>query len=347
MKALIHTKPYCFEYSDFPDPAFGDDEVLIRVKACGICGSDVQGCTGKTGRRIPPLIMGHEASGIIEQMGKNVPVDVGLEKGDRVCFDSTVYCNECGPCRKGLFNRCEARQVLGVSTPDFRRHGAFAEYVAVPWWIVSKIPDNLSFVHSALLEPVSIGMHAANRAPQPDENGTVVVIGAGTIGLFILQAARLRGAETVIVCDINEFRLGVAKKLGANEVVNPAGSDLRETVLRVTENKGADITFEAVGYAKTFKDAVSVTKMGGHIVAVGNLEQTAEFDLQQLVAKEHTFTGSYASSGEFRHCIDLVASGKINVEPLVSDVMPLQDGQQAFDRLLKAEEDLLKIVLEP
>ena len=347
MKALIHTKPYCFEYSDFPDPVVGNDEVLICVKACGICGSDVQGSTGKTGRRIPPLIMGHEASGIIEQMGKNVPVDAGLEKGDRVCFDSTVYCNKCGPCQNGFFNRCEARQVLGVSTPDFRRHGAFAEYVAVPWWIVSKIPDNLSFVHSALLEPASIGMHAANRVPQPDENGTVVVIGAGTIGLFILQAAGLRGAETVIVCDINEFRLGVAKKLGANEVVNPAESDLRETVLRVTENKGADITFEAVGYAKTFKDAVSVTKMGGHIVAVGNLEQTAEFDLQQLVARELTFTGSYASSGEVRHCIDLVASGKISVEPLVSDVLPLQDGQQAFNRLLKAEEDLLKIVLEP
>ena len=343
MKALLYTKPYCLEYSDFPDPAAGDDEVLINVKACGICGSDVHGFTGKTGRRIPPLIMGHEAAGIIEEVGKNVS---GFEKGDRVCFDSTVYCSKCQPCRMGLYNRCEKRQVLGVSTPEFKRHGAFAEYVAVPWWIVSKIPENMSFVQSALLEPVSIGTHAANRAPI-STNDTVVVIGAGTIGLFILQAARLRGTARVIVADINEFRLVLAKKLGADKVINPLKSDLRETIFKETKNRGADVTFEAVGYAQTFRDGVSLTKTGGHLVAVGNLEKTAEFNLQELVARELTFTGSYASSGEFRDCIDLVASGKINVEPLISDVLPLKDGPGAFDRLLKAQENLLKIVLEP
>ena len=112
MKALIYKGPYSFEYTDFPDPTVGDDDVLICVKACGICGSDVHGSTGKTGRRIPPLIMGHEAAGIVEDMGKNVD---GFEKGDRVCFDSTVYCNVCDACREGLFNRCVKRQVLGVS----------------------------------------------------------------------------------------------------------------------------------------------------------------------------------------------------------------------------------------
>ncbi len=343
MKALIYTKPYCFEYSDFSDPVVGDDEVLISVKACGICGSDVHGSTGKTGRRIPPLIMGHEAAGIIEDMGKNIK---DFEKGDRVCFDSTVYCNKCGPCRKGLYNRCESRQVLGVSTPQFKRHGAFAEYVAVPWWIVSKIPENMPFIRSALLEPASIGTHAANRAPI-SPNDTVVVIGAGTIGLFILQACRLRGAAKVIVADINEFRLEVAGKLGADKAVNPLKSDIREMIFKETKNRGADVTFEAVGYAQTFRDGVSLTKIGGHLVAVGNLEKTAEFNLQELVARELTFTGSYASSGEFRDCIDLVASGKINVEPLISDVLPLKDGPGAFDRLLKAQDNLLKIVLEP
>jgi len=343
LKALIYTKPYSFEYSDFPDPAVGDDDVLIRVKACGICGSDVHGFTGKTGRRIPPLIMGHEAAGIVERLGKNVS---GFEKGDRVCFDSTVYCNKCEACRAGLFNRCDKRQVLGVSVPAFKRHGAFAEYVAVPSWIVSKIPDELSFVHAALLEPASIGTHAANRAPISNKD-TVVVIGAGTIGLFILQAARLRGAAKVIAVDINEFRLDLAKKLGADKLINPLKSNLSEAVLQETEGKGANVTLEAVGYAKTFADAVAITRMGGYVVAVGNLEKKAEFDLQQLIAKEHTFTGSYASSGEFRDCIELVASGKIKVEPLISDVLPMQEGPDAFDRLLKAEENLLKIVLEP
>ncbi len=321
----------------------GDDDVLVRVKACGICGSDVHGFTGKTGRRIPPLIMGHEAAGIVEGFGKNVK---DFERGDRVCFDSTVYCNECEACKKGWYNRCESRQVLGVSIPEFKRHGAFAEYVAVPSWIVSKIPDNLSFTHAALLEPASIGTHAANRAPISGDD-TVVVIGAGTIGLFILQAVKLRGAERVIVCDINEFRLDVAKKLGADELINPTKSDLKEAVHKLTNNKGADVSFEAVGYAETFANAISVTKMGGYLVAVGNLQKMAEFNLQELVARELTFTGSYASSGEFRDCIGMVASGKINVEPLISDVLPLDEGPSAFDRLLKAKEDLLKIVLEP
>ena len=343
MKALIHTKPYCFEYSDFPDPTVGEDEVLIRVKACGICGSDVHGFTGKTGRRLPPLIMGHEAAGVVENTGKNVN---GFKKGDRVCFDSTVYCNKCQPCRTGLYNRCDKRQVLGVSTPEFKRHGAFAEYVAVPWWIVSKIPDNMSFIQAAFLEPASIGTHAGNRPPISSED-TVVVIGGGTIGLFVMQAAKLRGAAKVIVVDINEFRLGLASKLGADKVINPLKCDLREMVFKETQDKGADVTFEVVGYAKTFRDGISITKTGGHIVAVGNLEQTAEFNLQELVARELTFRGSYASSGEFSECIGLVASGKINIEPLISDVLPLEDGASAFERLHKAEENLLKIVLEP
>lgn len=343
MKALVYKEPYRFEFSEFPDPAVGDDEVLVRVKACGICGSDVHGCTGRTGRRLPPLIMGHEAAGLVEDMGRNVS---GFEKGERVCFDSTVYCNTCDACRSGVFNHCVKRQVLGVSVPAFKRHGAFAEYVAVPSWIVSKIPDNLSFAHASLLEPASIGTHASNRAPI--KNGdTVLVIGAGTIGLFILQGCKLRGAAKAIVADINEFRLGIAKELGADILINPLKSNLKEVVLKETRDMGVDVAFEAVGFAKTFAEAVSVTRTGGSIVAVGNLEKTAEFDLQQLIAREHTFIGSYASAGEFRDCIDLFASGKINVEPLISDVLPLKEGAGAFERLLKAEEDLLKIVLEP
>jgi L-iditol 2-dehydrogenase len=352
LKALIYTKPYCLEYSDFPEPVVGDEDVLVRVKACGVCGSDVQGFTGKTGRRIPPLIMGHEAAGIVEDFGPRSCLrqeDAGVkgfEKGDRVCFDSTVYCNKCEPCRQGFYNRCENRQVLGVSVPSFRRHGALAEYVAVPWWIVSKIPDDLSFINAALLEPVSIAMHAANQA-SISSGDNIVVIGAGTIGLLVLQAVKLKGAAKVIVSDINEFRLGVARKLGAAVVVNPSKSQLKEVVLEQTDDKGADVTFEVVGFADTFRDAVSVTKTGGRVVAVGNLQKMAEFDLQELVARELTFTGSYASAGEFRDCIDLVASGKIDVQPLVSDVLPLSEGPSAFDRLLKAEENLLKIVLEP
>jgi L-iditol 2-dehydrogenase len=343
LKALVYTKPYSFEYSDFPDPVVGDDDVLVRVRACGICGSDVHGSTGKTGRRIPPLVMGHEAAGVVQGTGANVK---GFRPDDRVCFDSTVYCNQCPSCRSGFFNRCRDRQVLGVSTPEFRRHGALAEYVAVPSWIVQKLPDSMSFTQAALLEPVSIGVHAAARAPISTDD-TVLVLGAGTIGLFVLQAARLRGAARVIVCDLNEFRLDVARGLGADKTVNPQKADLKETVLAESGGRGANVAFEAVGYAATFQDAVSATATGGYVVAIGNLEKQAQFDLQDLVARELTFTGSYASSGEFRDCVGLIASGDINVEPLISDVMPLNEGARAFDRLVKAEENLLKIVLQP
>lgn len=343
MKALLYTKPYTFDFTDVPDPTVGNDDVLIRVKACGICGSDVAGHTGKTGRRLPPLIMGHEAAGVVERVGAHV---AGFAPGDRICFDSTVYCNQCPACKSGLFNRCAKRQVLGVSVPEFKRNGAFAELLAVPHWICAKLPDNMSFVQAALLEPASIGTHAASRAPIAGSD-TVVVIGAGTIGLFILQAAKLRGAGTVIACDVNEFRLDLARRVGADVCLNSGKVDLKEEVLRRTNGRGADVVLEAVGFGETFRQAVSIAKTGGHVVAVGNLQKEIEFNLQELVSRELTFTGSYASSGEFRTCIDLIASGKIDVGPLVSEVLPLREGPAAFKRLLEGKENLLKIVLEP
>jgi L-iditol 2-dehydrogenase len=343
LKALLYTKPYTFEYTDLPDPTVGDEDVLVRVKACGICGSDVAGHTGKTGRRLPPLIMGHEAAGVVERVGPKVP---GFAPGDRICFDSTVYCNQCPACRQGLFNQCVKRQVLGVSVPEFKRDGAFAELLAVPHWICATLPDNMSFVQASLLEPASIGTHAVSRTPI-SAGDTVVVIGAGTIGLFILQAAKLRGAKTVIAGDLNDFRLDLARRVGADICVNSQKTDLKQEILKRTEGRGADVVFEAVGFGETFRQAVSLARTGGHVVAVGNLQKETEFNLQELVSRELTFTGSYASSGEFRACIDLIASGEINVAPLVSEVRPLNEGPAAFKRLLEGKENLLKIVLEP
>jgi L-iditol 2-dehydrogenase len=204
----------------------------------------------------------------------------------------------------------------------------------------------MSFVQAALLEPASIGTHAANRGPITD-NDTVLVIGAGTIGLFILQAAKLRGAKKTIACDINEFRLDLAQQVGADECIDSHRIALTNAIRERTNGLGADVTFEAVGFSETFHQAISATKTGGTLVAVGNLTKEMDFNLQELVSRELTFTGSYASSGEFRTCIDLIASGRINVAPLVSEVAPLEAGPAAFERLLKAEENLLKIVLEP
>ena len=342
MKALLYTAPYTLEYTDWPDPQVGDDDILVRVKACGICGSDVAGHTGKTGRRLPPLIMGHEAAGVVEQTGKTV---TGFAPGDRICFDSTVYCNQCPACKAGMYNRCVKRQVLGVSVPEFKRHGAFAEFVAVPHWICAKLPEGMSFVQACLLEPASIGTHAANRPPI-SKGDTTAVLGAGTIGLFILQAARLRGAKA-IACDINDFRLDLARQVGADACINSAKANLKDEIQKRTDGRGVDVTFEAVGFGETFRQAISITRTGGSIVAVGNLQKETEFNLQDLVSRELAFIGSYASAGEFRTCIGLIASGKINVGPLISEVLPLKEGPRAFKRLLEGKENLLKIVLEP
>ncbi len=175
MKALVNTAPYVLEVQDWPVPAFGPDDVLIRVKACGICGSDVKGYSGKTGRRQPPIIMGHEAAGVVEAVGERVE---GFAPGDRVAFDSTVYCLRCRYCLSGHVNLCANRQVVGVSEGTYRRHGAMAEYVAVPYWVTIHLPDNLSYEQAALIETVSIGVHAANRTPVV-LNDTAVVVGAG------------------------------------------------------------------------------------------------------------------------------------------------------------------------
>lgn len=343
LKALLYTEPHHLEYTDVPDPTPGQDDILVQVKACAICGSDVHGFTGKTGRRIPPLIMGHEAAGVVEAVGRKA---TGFRPGDRVSFDSTVYCNRCPACHQGQVNRCQQRQVLGVSVPEFKRHGAMAEYVAVPWWIAFKIPDGLAFTHAALLEPVSIAVHAANRSTVQGGDA-VLVMGAGTIGLFTIQAARLKGARTIIACDVNDFRLRIATVLGADAVVNTAGADALAQILAHTPSQGVDVGFEAVGLAETFSLAASTLKLGGQIVAVGNIRRDIEINLQQLVSRELTFTGSCASAGELRSCVDLIAAGRIQVAPVISEVLPLREGPRAFDRLLGAQEDLLKIVLEP
>ena len=164
MKALVLKAYKQFAYEDVPDPEPGPDEVLVAVKACGICGSDVHGMDGSTGRRRPPIIMGHEAAGVISKVGSRV---TGWAAGDRVTFDSTIYCGQCAFCRRGMINLCDRRRVLGVSCEDYRQNGAFAEFVAVPQHILYRLPDGLTFEHAALVEPFAIALHAIRRAP-PD-----------------------------------------------------------------------------------------------------------------------------------------------------------------------------------
>ena len=198
MKALLLEEYKKLTVTDMPDPEFGDHEVLVQIKACGICGSDIHGFDGSSGRRIPPLIMGHEASGVVAKIGSLV---TNVREGDRVTFDSMVSCGKCYFCRSGQQNLCEDRRVLGVSCSEYRQHGCFAEYSVVPEHIIYPIPDNLSFEHAAMIEPVSVAVHAVNRTPVT-LGDSAVVVGAGMIGLLVIQALKAAGCTKVIAVDL-------------------------------------------------------------------------------------------------------------------------------------------------
>ena len=330
-------------YEEVPMPEFGPTDVLVAVKACGICGSDIHGMDGSTGRRRPPIIMGHEAAGVIAEVGRAVN---GWKRGDRVTFDSTIYCGACEFCRRGHINLCDNRRVLGVSCEDYRQHGAFAEYVAVPQHILYRLPDGLSFENAAMVEPVSIAFHAVRRAP-PVLNDTAVVVGAGMIGLFVIQALRLAGCGKIIAVDVVPDKLKMARELGASHTVNSGAEDAVARVQGLTGGFGADLAVEAVGMTQTVEMAVRCLRKGGSVTLVGNVSPRIELPLQVAVTRELTLYGSCASSGEYPACLDMLARGSVNAAPILSAVAPLADGASWFDRLYRKEPGLLKVILKP
>jgi L-iditol 2-dehydrogenase len=343
MKALVLKEYKQFSFEDVPAPEVKPEEVLVSVKACGICGSDVHGMDGSTGRRRPPIIMGHEAAGVIAATGRAV---AGWAAGDRVTFDSTIYCGECAYCRDGMINLCDRRRVLGVSCEDYRQHGAFAEFVAVPPRILYRVPEGLPFEHAALVEPFAIALHAIRRSP-PALNDTVVVLGAGMIGLALVQGLAHTGCGKLIVLDIADDRLAMAAKLGATHAINSSREDALKTVYALTQGRGADVAFEAVGLTTTVDLALRSLRKGGAATLVGNVAPKIEFPLQIAVTRELSIHGSCASRGEYPACLDMLARGDLKAAPLLSATAPLAQGAEWFDRLYRKEPGLLKVVLKP
>jgi len=343
MKALVLSAYKKLELVDMPIPQPAEDELLVRIKACGICGSDVHGYDGSTGRRLPPIVMGHEAAGVVEAVGGGV---TNFHPGDRVTFDSTISCGKCFYCQRGEINLCENREVVGVSTPSFRRMGAFAEFVTVPARIAYALPENMPYAHAALIEAVSVAVHAVSLTPlRPDD--TAVVVGAGMIGLLTLQAVRHAGAGRVFVCDLDDTRLEMARSLGATQTFNSRNVDVISQVQAQSGGRGADVALECVGNTAAVKLAVESVRKGGAVTLVGNVAPSIELGLQSVVSRQIRLQGSCASSGEYPECIELMASGAIRVEPLISAVAPLEDGVSWFHRLYEREPGLLKVVLEP
>lgn len=343
MKALVHTGPFRLEYVDRPAPAPGVGEVLVRVRAVAICGSDAHGYTGVTGRRIPPVVMGHEASGVIEALGPGVG---GWAPGARVTFDSIAWCGSCEPCRRGQTNLCETRQTFGVSTPAFRRDGAMAELVVVPARLLHGLPEAVSFDAGAMVEPAAVGMHAA-RISSIEPGDLVVVVGAGLIGNLAMQAARTLSAGFVAIADIVPERLELARRLGADLALDPGAGSPADALERATGRRTADVVLEAVGVQGTIDTALALARPGGRLTLIGNVRPRVELDLQGTVSGELTIRGSSASAGEYPDCIERIADGRLRVTELISRVMPLAEGAAAFASLHAGEPGLMRIVLHP
>jgi L-iditol 2-dehydrogenase len=343
MKALVLTAYGRLEVQDIPVPDVGPRDALVRVMACGICGSDVHGMDGSTGRRIPPIVMGHEAAGIVERVGADVN---GFAPGDRVTFDSTIYNPESYFSRRGLVNLCDDRRVLGVSCGDYRQNGAFAELVSVPSHILYGVPAAMTFPQAALVEPVAVALHA-RKLTSIEDGDTVVVFGAGLIGLMTIQLLKATtSARRVVAVDVDAGRLTLAREMGADETIDAAG-DVPAAVRELTDGRGADVAFEAVGIEPTVRGSVLCVRKGGAVTLVGNIAPDVSLPLQAVVTRQIRLQGSCSSSGEYPECLDLIAAGRVKVDRFISATAPLEDGPAWFERLYRKEPGLMKVILEP
>jgi L-iditol 2-dehydrogenase len=342
MKALVLEEYGKFLYKEMPMPEIGAGDVLVRIMACAVCGSDVHGMDGSTGRRIPPVVMGHEASGIVMSVG----ADVGdISVGDRVTFDSTIYCGQCIHCSLGEVNLCGNRRVLGVSCKEYQMDGAFAEYAAVPSHVIYKLPDNVTFQQAAMVEPLAVAFHAVSLARI--SSGAAVVVGCGTIGLMVAQLLRSKGFSPVIVSDIAEEKLALAASLGFSHRVNSSEESLADAVMALTGGEGVALSVDAVGVDSSVMDAVLSLCKGGECVLVGNIKPNVTIPLQHIVTRQISLFGSCASAGEYPQCLGLIAERNVDVDRLISKAVPLSQGDEWIRRLYDREPGLYKIVLLP
>jgi (R,R)-butanediol dehydrogenase/meso-butanediol dehydrogenase/diacetyl reductase/L-iditol 2-dehydrogenase len=331
-------------YTDVPDPQItGCHDILVKVKAASICGSDVHGFDGSTGRRKPPIIMGHEAAGDVAALGKDVK---NFTIGDRITFDSTIYCGACFYCRNGQVNLCDNRTVLGVSCDEYRRHGAFAEYVVVPEHICYRLPAGLSYEEAAMTEPAGVAAHAFRITPV-GFGDTVAVVGAGLIGLLLIDVLRASFAGQIIALDTDADRRLIALAHGADAVFDPASKDLDKQIKELFPGRGVDRVFEAVGATAPIQTALSIVRKGGSVTLIGNVSPTIELPLQSVVSRQISLFGSCAVAGEYPVVLDLIDRKKIDVGSLISKKAPLSEGQIWFDKLYNREDNLLKVVLIP
>ncbi len=341
MKALVFKGPEKIFLEEIKKPIPKENELLIKIKAVGICGSDFEGYLGKTGRRIPPMIMGHELSGEIAD-AKN---SNKFNHGDKVVVQPILYCGRCNYCKKGLVNLCKNWKSLGVLDVN----GGMTEYIAVPERYIFKIKDKISFSRACLVEPLAVAYRATQKVSNSKlrEAKFILVIGAGTIGLLILQVLKIKGCKNVIVSDISEHRLQIAKRLGADFIINPTERNFFSNIKAITINHLVDYSFEAVGLSITAAQSLEVLRSCGIAVWVGNAQKIIKINMQQLVTSENRVIGSRAYTEEdFLTSIKMIEEERVDLESIISSEESLENGVEAFVKLKKNRDGkIIKIIL--
>lgn len=340
MKAIKYIAPEKLELQEEATPVPGAGEVLLKVRACGICGSDVHGFLGLTGRRIPPMTMGHEFAAEVVELGE------GAEKfsaGDGVIVQPINFCGECENCQKGLTNMCLNKKFFGVLTVN----GAMAEYVAVPEKLLYALPEGVSYEVGALAEPYAVGYGAVKKAGNL-EGQNVLIIGAGTIGLGILQIVRLQKPGKIIVSDLSDTRLQAAKEFGADEVINPRNEDYMEVIAKYTDGRMIDTSIEAVGVQATANQSIKCLKIGGQAIWVGMSQKEMEINMQDIVCSARRVIGTFNyTHEEFGEVVDLIGSGRMNAAKLITKTIALADTQQAMEDLHQRPDEFIKVIIDP
>ena len=339
MKAVVWYGGKNIRIEEIPKPEIKDNELLVKVRAVGICGSELHAYEGKSERRKPPLIMGHEFAGEVGEVGERVK---SVYEGDRIVVEPIIRCGTCEQCTSGRSNICINMQLIGLHT-----NGAFAEFVPVPAIKCYKIPDNVSFEEASMVEPFSVGIHAVNLS-FIKIGDRIAVVGDGVIGLTTLQAAKLAGASKLFVIGHHNYRLNLARKLGADEIINSKREDPIDKIMKLSNVKGVDKVLEAVGSRESVQQSMGIVKKGGICTLVGMLSKAMELEMLDIVAKEMEIKGSYGyTPRDFKTALDLIITGRLNARSLITHVLALDDIKNGFEILAKRREQVIKVVIKP
>lgn len=337
MKTLVWTAPRTMKIEQMDEPVIKSDEVLIKVEAVGICGSEIEGFLGHNSLRIPPLIMGHEFCGRIADVGKDV---ANLKIGSKVIVNPLISCGRCDRCRRGAENLCDNRKIIGIHRP-----GAFAEYVAVPASCVNVIHEDLNSYSAALAEPLACCLRAARRALSMHPFSNVMIYGAGAIGLLSAYVSKILGAGRVIVVDINDERLNNIQNAGIEFVINSKAENVESKIKKITQEKGVDVIIDAAGFLPTRTEAVKLINPGGIIMNIGLGIDETPLLINHQIRSEISILGSFCyTRQDFHDAVQLITEGKISHEGW-SEIRPLESGPEAFIELVNGKVVNSKILL--